>query len=529
MDRRGRKIKRLVLSLCLLTVVVLAGFHGIGMVKPATLTLADTRDIGYLNVHQDLRIIAASPHPTASPRQTVVRRYLHETMAAMGYRVVEQPFRFTIAEMVNRQEMLYAELNEHQRRAFNAELARVGAAGSFEKEVRIRSGLQDGDSGQGTNLIASHFMPGATGTILFMAHYDSVGTAPGASDDGMAVASILQLMREIIARNDAKNNVIFLLTDGEELGLLGAKYFISQLSTSERDAINLVMNFEARGNQGVPLLFETSPQDYRLMSILNKGVRDIVAFSFTPLIYNMLQNDTDFTAFKRQNVNGLNFAVVEGFEHYHHMSDTVENLPPETLFRYQKMVRKVGQHFIHDVDVSTLSADEGSVYFPLPGGTLLILPLLAVYTLGITLLILCSLWARRCRSQRRYQGKNAVLRPSAIMLLGVFCAALSSWTPTIIYLLTIPVLFLASAMIVRNFYLSSLIMLLGVYVTGILYFPVIYLISSGLQLPLMAGFIALIPLSLWGVGVISIPNRQTSPLDVRRPPSNPPPTPERTP
>ena len=497
-------MKRLVLSLCLPVVVVLAGFHGIGMVKPAALTVADTHDIGYLNVRQDLGVIAASPHPTASPRQAAVRLYLHETMATMGYRVVEQPFRFTIAEMVSRQAMLYAELSKHQRRAFDAELARVGAAGSFEKEVRIRSGLQHGDSGQGANLIASHLVPGATGTVLFMAHYDSVGTAPGASDDGMAVASMLQLMREIITRNDAQNNVIFLLTDGEELGLLGAEHFVSQLSTSEREAINLVVNFEARGNQGVPLLFETSQQDYGLMNILSKGVRDIIAFSFTPLIYNTLQNDTDFTVFKRQNVTGLNFAVVEGLEHYHHMSDTAENLPPETLFHYQKMVREVGKYFIHDINVSTLITDESTAYFPLPGGTLLVLPLLTVYTLGIIPFILCSVWARRCRGRRQYQGKDAVLRPMAIVLLGACCAALSFWAPTIVYLLTIPVFFLATAMLVRNLYLSSLIILLGAYITGILYFPIIYLISSGLRLPLMAGFIALFPLSLWGISVIRI-------------------------
>ncbi|MCY1406612.1 Peptidase family M28 [compost metagenome] len=471
------------------------------MVTPTALTLADTQEIGYLNVTQDLRIIAASPHPTASPRQAAVRRYLHGTMATMGYRVIEQPFQFTITEMVNRQKMLYAELNQHQRRAFDAELARVGAAGSFEKEVRIRSGLRHGDSGQGTNLIASHLVPGAAGTVLFIAHYDSVGTAPGASDNGMAVASILQLMREIISRSDAQNNVVFLFTDGEELGLLGAKHFFSQLSISERDAINLVVNFEARGNQGVPLLFETSQQDYGLMKALNQGVRNIIAFSFTPLIYQMLQNDTDFTAFKHQNLAGLNFAIIEGFEHYHHMSDTVDNLKPETIFRYQKMVREVGQHFAAKIDASTLSWDKEANYFPLPGGTLLILPLLVVYALGITLLIFCCLWAQHYRDQRQNQRTSAVFQPIAIVLLGACCAILSFWTPTLSYLLTIPLLFIATATLVRNGYLSSLIVLLGAYTTGVLYLPIIYLISSGLQLPLLGGILALPPLSIWAASI----------------------------
>ena len=106
-------MKRLVLSLCLLAVVALASVHGTGMVKPAALTAADARDIGYLNVRNNLGVIAAVPHPTASPRQDAVRHYLKETIAGMGYQVDEQPFRFTIETMVNRQKMLYAELNEH--------------------------------------------------------------------------------------------------------------------------------------------------------------------------------------------------------------------------------------------------------------------------------------------------------------------------------------------------------------------------------------------------------------------------------
>jgi hypothetical protein len=39
------------------------------MVKTAALTAADASDIGYLNVRNNLGVIAAAPHPSASPRQ----------------------------------------------------------------------------------------------------------------------------------------------------------------------------------------------------------------------------------------------------------------------------------------------------------------------------------------------------------------------------------------------------------------------------------------------------------------------------
>lgn len=502
-------MKRSVMISCLLAVVAFASVHGVQIVKTATLTAADSRDSAYLNVRSDLGVIAAAPHPTASPQQAVVRRYLQETIAGMGYQVVEQPFRFTIESMVNRQKMIYAELNEYQRQAFDAELTRVGAD-SFEKEVRIRSGLLEGDSGQGVNLIASRRVPDATATVLFVAHYDSVGTTPGASDNGMAVASILQLMRETVTGSEAKNNVVFLFTDGEELGLLGAEHYVSQLTAADREAIALVLNFEARGNQGIPLMFETSRKDYSLVRTLNAGVRDIVSFSFTPLIYKMLQNDTDFTVFRKNNIAGLNFAVVEGFQHYHRMSDTAETLAPETLFRYQKTVREVGDHFIHTSDLSSLSADEDAIYFPLPGGTLLILPLPAMYGLGVSSFLLCGLWAQRCRTRRKNQDNNTGLRPIAVTLLGIACAALAIYVPSIAYLIVIPSLFLACAMSLRSFYISYSLLVLGGYACGILYAPVVYLVASGLEMPVIAGGIALIPLCLLAVGLAGVIARSAS-------------------
>lgn len=62
-------MKRLVLSLCLLTVVTLASVHGTGMVKTVALAAADARNIRYLNVRNSLDVITAARHSTASPRQ----------------------------------------------------------------------------------------------------------------------------------------------------------------------------------------------------------------------------------------------------------------------------------------------------------------------------------------------------------------------------------------------------------------------------------------------------------------------------
>lgn len=57
--------------------------------------------------------------------------------------------------------------------------------------------------------------------VLFSAHFDSVSTALGATDDGMGVATLLQLI-EYFAKHTHKRTVIFNINNAEEDGLNGA-------------------------------------------------------------------------------------------------------------------------------------------------------------------------------------------------------------------------------------------------------------------------------------------------------------------
>jgi acetylornithine deacetylase/succinyl-diaminopimelate desuccinylase-like protein len=61
--------------------------------------------------------------------------------------------------------------------------------------------------------------------VLFSAHFDSVSTAPGATDDGMGVATLLQLV-EYFSKNQPKRTVVFNINDGEEDGLYGAQVYV---------------------------------------------------------------------------------------------------------------------------------------------------------------------------------------------------------------------------------------------------------------------------------------------------------------
>jgi acetylornithine deacetylase/succinyl-diaminopimelate desuccinylase-like protein len=71
--------------------------------------------------------------------------------------------------------------------------------------------------------IVARIGEGGEKAVLLVAHYDSAPTGPGANDDGVGVATLLETARALKSGPPLRNDVIFLFTDGEEIGLLGAQ------------------------------------------------------------------------------------------------------------------------------------------------------------------------------------------------------------------------------------------------------------------------------------------------------------------
>lgn len=77
--------------------------------------------------------------------------------------------------------------------------------------------------------------------ILFSCHYDSVSTAPGATDDGMGVATLLELAEYFsVPERRPRRTAIFFFNNGEEDSLNGAHaYFEHPWSNLTSSFINL--------------------------------------------------------------------------------------------------------------------------------------------------------------------------------------------------------------------------------------------------------------------------------------------------
>jgi len=87
-----------------------------------------------------------------------------------------------------------------------------------------------------------------------------------------------------------------LLTDAEEVGLLGAEAFARERSKGLGTTV--VLNHEARGAGGAPVTFRMSSPNGELIEVL-AGAPGASADSSSEASFEALPNDTDFTPFEQ--------------------------------------------------------------------------------------------------------------------------------------------------------------------------------------------------------------------------------------
>lgn len=164
--------------------------------------------------------------------------------------------------------------------------------------------------------------------VLLMAHYDSVACGPGASDDGMGTAAVIEAARAIGSSPPLRRSVVVVLTDGEEAGLLGAEAFMREhpLAATIRGAVNI----DARGTAGPSAMFETSAGNSWVISLLAQNAERPVTSSLFYEVYRRMPNDTDFTSVKDV-AHGMNFANIARVERYHTPLDSLDNADLGTL------------------------------------------------------------------------------------------------------------------------------------------------------------------------------------------------------
>jgi hypothetical protein len=165
--------------------------------------------------------------------------------------------------------------------------------------------------------------------VMLMAHHDSVWGSPGASDDTAGVAAALEVARQVAAEGQPHRDLIVLITDGEELGLQGAKQFFA--GDPLLPHIGAVINMEARGGGGRTTLFETTPDNGEAIALYQQAATWPGASSLAVFIYSVLPNDTDLSEAMKGPWTGYNFAFIGRPGLYHSPKATPEALDKGAL------------------------------------------------------------------------------------------------------------------------------------------------------------------------------------------------------
>jgi hypothetical protein len=220
------------------------------------------------------------------------------------------------------------------------------------------------------NIIAVHKGTAAGKALLVTSHYDSVGAGPGVADDGAGTAVVLELARAFAGRA-TKNDVIFLITDGEETGLRGAVAFVERHPLFAK--VGLALNLEARGASGPSMMFETGPGSGKLIGVLAKAAPRPVANSLLYEIYRLLPNNTDFTVYREKGLSGFNFAFAGSASRYHSERDNLAFLDRDTLQHHGDNAFALA-FALADTDLAALKSASDASYFDLFGQTLITWP-----------------------------------------------------------------------------------------------------------------------------------------------------------
>jgi Peptidase family M28 len=178
------------------------------------------------------------------------------------------------------------------------------------------------------NVIATKPGTAATGTVLLSAHYDTVAGSPGAADDGIGVGVLLETARALSTAAAPRNTVMILLTDAEEVGLLGAEAFVRERVTGLGTTV--VLNHEARGAGGGPMTFRMSSPNSELIEAL-AGAPGVFADSSSEATFEALPNDSDFTPFEQGGLYGYDTAIMADGAYYHSPLDDLAHLSAASL------------------------------------------------------------------------------------------------------------------------------------------------------------------------------------------------------
>lgn len=390
----------------LIVIAVVIGLVLLQMVPPAVVARSAPAAVFSAERAMDhLRVIARAPHPTGSAESLLVRDYLAAQLTQMGLDVEIQ-----------------------STTSVYHDTGKWGIQGPKGMEVGPETW---GLAGATVHNVMAR-IPGtqSSGAVVMAAHYDSVPYGPGASDDGVGTAAILETARALLSGSPPKNDIILLLTDGEEIGLLGAQAFADHHPWMQDIAV--VLNLEARGSGGTVLMYETNEDNAWIIREYARAAVAPLTGSVATDVYRMMPNSSDLTVFFQGDKQGMNFAYGENWTAYHTTQDSIEDLDPRSLQHHGANALALAKHFA-SLNLADRTAGDAVFFSVLRLGVIhypktWVVPLMIAAAIAYILVLALGLVRRKLSWKGIGLGIAAFLAASAAaMLAGFFAVRVLDW------------------------------------------------------------------------------------------------------
>jgi len=155
----------------------------------------------------------------------------------------------------------------------------------------------------------------------------------GANDDASGVSAVISLAKYFKALNNNERTLLFVAFTGEELGLLGSKYFVADC---EPDSIIAVINIEmiGRGLFSKSYPFVTGYEKSNFINILNRNYRSLSGKKSEKEFFKIDINTNEFLFSRSDNfpfaVKGVPAHTImvtsTSDKYYHNLNDETETL-----------------------------------------------------------------------------------------------------------------------------------------------------------------------------------------------------------
>ena len=168
------------------------------------------------------------------------------------------------------------------------------------------------EAGPVTNVVGRLRGSASTRPVVLTASYDSVEGSPQASAVA-GIAVLLETVRALKAGPPLRNDVVLILTDGQQSGARGVRTIVENAGWLTR--VGFIVDLHSRGGSGMPMLWRTTDGNHRLLDLFQKAAPYPAGSSFLYEMSDLLDDPPAFDTYRTLNVvPGVSLGMLGGAE-----------------------------------------------------------------------------------------------------------------------------------------------------------------------------------------------------------------------